>query len=168
MSALPAASHFTQRRRIEFVPGGGRVTELMARPSSLFQPGFQLSYLATAALLVWLIYTGSTELGYNWQWYRVPRFILLPDGSPGPLLQGAGITLMVSGLGLCGAAALALTTALMLQGGWSEERRYVLFMVFTGCLIDKIFPNIAHSTLKVLDHCGVGVYLPEGQGCCGI
>jgi glycolate oxidase iron-sulfur subunit len=40
--------------------------------------------------------------------------------------------------------------------------------VFTGCLIDKLFPNIAHSTLKVLDHCGVGVYLPENQGCCGI
>ena len=40
--------------------------------------------------------------------------------------------------------------------------------IFTGCLIDKMFPNIAHSTLKVLDHCGVGVYLPESQGCCGI
>ena len=40
--------------------------------------------------------------------------------------------------------------------------------VFTGCLIDKLFPNIAHSTLKVLDYCQVGVYLPEGQGCCGI
>ena len=40
--------------------------------------------------------------------------------------------------------------------------------VFTGCLIDKMFPNIAHSMLKVLDHCGVGVYLPAGQGCCGI
>jgi glycolate oxidase iron-sulfur subunit len=40
--------------------------------------------------------------------------------------------------------------------------------LFTGCLIDKMFPNIAHSTLKVLDHCGVGVYLPDNQGCCGI
>ncbi len=40
--------------------------------------------------------------------------------------------------------------------------------LFTGCLIDKLFPNIAHSTLKVLDHCGVGVYLPDNQGCCGI
>jgi len=40
--------------------------------------------------------------------------------------------------------------------------------LFTGCLIDKLFPSIAHATLKVLDHCGVGVYLPENQGCCGI
>jgi glycolate oxidase iron-sulfur subunit len=40
--------------------------------------------------------------------------------------------------------------------------------LFTGCLIDKLFPNIAHSTLKVLDHSGVGVLLPANQGCCGI
>jgi len=40
--------------------------------------------------------------------------------------------------------------------------------LFTGCLIDKMFPDIAHASLKVLDHCGVGVYLPEHQGCCGI
>ncbi len=40
--------------------------------------------------------------------------------------------------------------------------------VFTGCLIDKMFPNVALSTLKVLDHLGVGVYLPDNQGCCGI
>ena len=40
--------------------------------------------------------------------------------------------------------------------------------MFTGCLIDKLFPSIAQATLKVLDHCGVGVYLPDNQGCCGI
>jgi glycolate oxidase iron-sulfur subunit len=39
---------------------------------------------------------------------------------------------------------------------------------FVGCLIDKIFPQIGEATLKVLDHHGVGVYLPAGQGCCGI
>jgi glycolate oxidase iron-sulfur subunit len=40
--------------------------------------------------------------------------------------------------------------------------------IFTGCLIDKMFPAIAHSTIKVLDHFGVGIYLPDNQGCCGI
>jgi glycolate oxidase iron-sulfur subunit len=34
--------------------------------------------------------------------------------------------------------------------------------IFTGCLIDKMFPAIAHSTIKVLDHFGVGIY-PAGQ-----
>ncbi|MEJ2642693.1 MAG: (Fe-S)-binding protein [Desulfosarcinaceae bacterium] len=40
--------------------------------------------------------------------------------------------------------------------------------LFVGCLIDKIFPAIAQATLKVLERCGVGVYLPENQACCGI
>jgi glycolate oxidase iron-sulfur subunit len=39
---------------------------------------------------------------------------------------------------------------------------------FTGCLIDKIFPQVGDAVLKVLKHHGVGVYLPAGQGCCGI
>ena len=39
---------------------------------------------------------------------------------------------------------------------------------FAGCLIDKIFPQVGEAVLKVLEHHGVGVYLPAGQGCCGI
>jgi glycolate oxidase iron-sulfur subunit len=39
---------------------------------------------------------------------------------------------------------------------------------FVGCLIDKIFPQVGEAVLKVLEHHGVGVYLPAGQGCCGI
>ncbi len=40
--------------------------------------------------------------------------------------------------------------------------------IFTGCLIDKVFPNVARASIKVLDHHGVGVTIPQGQGCCGI
>jgi len=40
--------------------------------------------------------------------------------------------------------------------------------IFVGCLIDKIFPNVAEAALKVLEHHGVGVFMPAGQGCCGI
>ncbi|MDY6790801.1 MAG: (Fe-S)-binding protein [Thermodesulfobacteriota bacterium] len=40
--------------------------------------------------------------------------------------------------------------------------------IFVGCLIDKIYPHIARATLDVLSHHGVGVFLPEDQGCCGI
>ena len=40
--------------------------------------------------------------------------------------------------------------------------------IFTGCLIDKLFPAIAHSTIKVLDYLDVGIFLPENQACCGI
>ncbi|MFZ5450108.1 MAG: (Fe-S)-binding protein [Thermodesulfobacteriota bacterium] len=39
---------------------------------------------------------------------------------------------------------------------------------FVGCLIDKIFPQVGGAVLKILDHHGVGVYLPPDQACCGI
>jgi glycolate oxidase iron-sulfur subunit len=39
---------------------------------------------------------------------------------------------------------------------------------FVGCLIDKIFPQVGEATLRALEHHGVGVHLPAGQGCCGI
>jgi polar amino acid transport system permease protein len=72
-----------------------------------------VAYALTMLCVAWAFLHGAEGMGYNWQWYRVPKFILLPDGSPGPRLQGAGVTLLVSGLGLVGAAALALTTALL-------------------------------------------------------
>lgn len=39
---------------------------------------------------------------------------------------------------------------------------------YVGCVIDKIFPHVGESILKILDHHGVGVYMPSGQACCGI
>jgi len=39
---------------------------------------------------------------------------------------------------------------------------------YVGCVIDKIFPHVGESILKVLEHHGVGVYMPSGQACCGI
>lgn len=40
--------------------------------------------------------------------------------------------------------------------------------LFTGCVIDKVFPDIARAVLRVMDHHGVGVYVPDELGCCGI
>ncbi|MBU1341901.1 MAG: (Fe-S)-binding protein [Proteobacteria bacterium] len=39
---------------------------------------------------------------------------------------------------------------------------------FVGCLIDKAFPNIAHSVVTVLKHFNAQVFIPSHQGCCGI
>ncbi len=39
---------------------------------------------------------------------------------------------------------------------------------FPGCLVDKIFPRIAHAAVRVFGHHGVGVFIPENLGCCGI
>jgi glycolate oxidase iron-sulfur subunit len=39
---------------------------------------------------------------------------------------------------------------------------------FTGCVIDKIFPQVGEAALAVLAKKGVGVFLPVDQACCGI
>lgn len=39
---------------------------------------------------------------------------------------------------------------------------------FTGCLIDKIIPQIGQASVKVLRHKNVGLFIPDNQGCCGI
>jgi glycolate oxidase iron-sulfur subunit len=39
---------------------------------------------------------------------------------------------------------------------------------FPGCLLDKIYPGIAEDTVSVLQHHEVGIFMPPGQGCCGI
>jgi glycolate oxidase iron-sulfur subunit len=39
---------------------------------------------------------------------------------------------------------------------------------FVGCLLDKIYPQIAKDAIRVLDHHGVGIFMPPNQGCCGI
>jgi glycolate oxidase iron-sulfur subunit len=39
---------------------------------------------------------------------------------------------------------------------------------FVGCLVDKIFPEVGEAVLRSLKHHGVGIHLPEEQGCCGI
>ncbi len=39
---------------------------------------------------------------------------------------------------------------------------------FPGCLIDKIFPRVAHASLKALRRHGVGIFLPKDWVCCGI
>ncbi len=39
---------------------------------------------------------------------------------------------------------------------------------FTGCLIDKIFPDIGIAAIKSLSHHNFQVFIPENQGCCGM
>lgn len=100
------------------------------------------AFALTMLCVVWAVLHGAETMGYNWQWYRVPRFIVQPDGTPGPLLQGAGVTLLVSGLGLAGAAALALGTALLRLSGSVVGRgmaRVYLELIRNTPLLVQIF-----------------------------
>jgi len=39
---------------------------------------------------------------------------------------------------------------------------------FVGCLIDKIYPRVGQALMEICAHHGIGLFLPESQGCCGI
>ena len=72
---------------------------------SLFKSPYAdiLQFVCLLLLLSYLFSRGLENLGYNWQWYQVPPFILEKTAEglqAGPLLFGLGITLKISALSL--------------------------------------------------------------------
>lgn len=70
-------------------------------------------------LLVWGLYWLATisidNIGYNWQWYQIPRYLYSFDESgftAGPLLQGLLITLQISAISLIFSLIIGLVTAI--------------------------------------------------------
>jgi polar amino acid transport system permease protein len=66
--------------------------------------------------LVWGLGQGAENLGYNWQWSRVPRYLFISSETgwrAGPLLEGLWITLLITGISLVCSFLIGLTTALM-------------------------------------------------------
>ena len=75
-----------------------------------------LKYLIAMAAVIWLIINGTQQLGYNWQWYRVPQYIISTADNqpvPGPLIQGLLITIRITAISLVLAFIFGLTSALM-------------------------------------------------------
>lgn len=73
-------------------------------------------YLLVVAAFSWLMINGTRQLGYNWQWYRVPQYIVSTADTqpvPGPLIQGLLITIRITAISLLLAFIFGLTTALM-------------------------------------------------------
>ncbi|MGL3608073.1 amino acid ABC transporter permease [Rhizobium sp. G187] len=55
-------------------------------------------YLAILAICCYAAYVGSTRMGYNWQWYNVPKyfFVVTADGiKVGSLIWGIGATAVI-------------------------------------------------------------------------
>jgi polar amino acid transport system permease protein len=74
-----------------------------------------IKFLLVIAALTWLMARGTERLGYNWQWYRVPQYILSfenGDFVAGPLLHGLMVTLRITSVSLVLAFVLGLVTAL--------------------------------------------------------
>lgn len=97
----------------------------LRRRSFLFRPPWLdiLQFAALVAVVVWLMALSTSTLGYDWQWYRVPRYLLrVRDGRlvVGDLIKGLGFTFRISGVSLLLSFAIGLATALVrLSGSWT-------------------------------------------------
>ncbi len=75
-----------------------------------------LQFSLLFATLAWLIVESADSIGYNWQWYRVPRYLFTRTDTgliAGPLLQGLKITLIISLAGLVFSLVIGLLTAVL-------------------------------------------------------
>lgn len=125
---------------------------LPRRPSTLLLDCCKFALLL--ALLVWLLARGAEALGYNWQWYQIPRYLgRFEDGVflPGPLLDGLWVTLRITALGLLLAPCLGLSAALLLLSGSPLgrllARGYVELIRNTPLLIQLFFASFVMAPI---------------------
>ena len=123
-----------------------------------------LLFLLLVSGFVWLVLRGAEALGYNWQWYQVPRALFASQNgalSPGPLLQGLLVTLKLTALSFAGAFAVGLTAALLrLSGSWSGRilaRGFLELVRNTPLLIQLFFLYFVLSPVLGMDAFGTAV-----------
>ncbi len=97
------------------------------------------------AVIAWLLLRGSSRVGYNWQWYRVPAYFFTFEGgvfTPGPLLDGLWVTLEITAYSLVLASVIGLVTALLRLSGSRIGRfiaRLYLEVIRNSPLLVQIF-----------------------------
>jgi len=75
-----------------------------------------LWFVFICGLIVYLVARGAAQGGYPWQWYRIPRYFGMFDGSsfvPGPILKGLVVTLQITLASLILSMSVGLSTALL-------------------------------------------------------
>jgi polar amino acid transport system permease protein len=105
-----------------------------------------IKFLLVMVALGWLLYRGTERLGYNWQWHRVPKYIVsFEDGKLilGPLMEGLIVTLRICFWSLLLAALFGLVTALMRMSdsfvGRALARGYLEMIRNTPLLVQLFF-----------------------------
>ena len=75
-----------------------------------------IQFVVLGGALVWLTVRGADAMGYNWQWYRIPRYFWrVIDGEFiwGPLMTGLAVTIELSLYAMVLTLAIGLVTALL-------------------------------------------------------
>ncbi|MGR3638085.1 amino acid ABC transporter permease [Alterinioella nitratireducens] len=79
-----------------------------------------LIYAAVMAAIIYGSFTGAQNMGYNWQWHRVPQFLwtFTDDGiEMGEMFYGLGVTIQLSLTAFALATAIGLLIALLRLSG---------------------------------------------------
>jgi polar amino acid transport system permease protein len=76
-----------------------------------------IKYILFLSIIIIILTISSSNMKYNWQWYRVPGYLVThsADGSleAGRLLKGLGLTVKISAVSLVLAFFIGLITALL-------------------------------------------------------
>jgi polar amino acid transport system permease protein len=106
----------------------------------------------------WLLARGGERLAYHWQWYRVPRYLLVAEEgrlAAGPLLDGLLVTFRIAGLSLLLALLAGLSAALLrLSPSWvgrALARAYLEGIRNTPLLVQLFFAYFVLGPLLDLD-----------------
>lgn len=99
------------------IPSPASTTQKNGRIRAILRSPFidVLQFLLLVWGLYWLATISIDNIGYNWQWYQIPRYIYTLDENgftAGPLLQGFAITLKISAISLVFSIAIGLVTAI--------------------------------------------------------
>ncbi len=105
-----------------------------------------------------LLYVNSLSLGYKWQWYRIPGYLLTKNAVghtvPGALLRGFGVTLEISGISMVFTVLIGLFTAFLRLSssvvGRTLARIYLELIRNTPLLIQILFTYFVIAPLLEL------------------
>ena len=94
-----------------------------------------LQFILLLTGLCWLAVHSAANIGYNWQWYRIPKYLYsISEGAitAGPLLLGLKITLIISLASLVLALILGLLTAVLRLSHSFVARGLAIFYLETS------------------------------------
>lgn len=89
-------------------------------------------YVLVLGALIYASFAGADQMGYNWQWYNIPRYLVHVSQAgirPGALLIGLGTTVAISALSFLLALLFGLGLALLRLSGLVVGRALALFLV---------------------------------------
>jgi len=97
-----------------------------------------IQFIIVISAIIWFITLSTSKVGYNWQWYRVPRYLFkVEEGRlvAGELIDGLLFTFKISGISLILSLSIGLATAFVRLSG-----------SFMGRILSRVYLEIIRNT----------------------